>query len=207
MGLLPSLRLRIDMHPCLTAWETSESKPKALMAVEAELSRLLRTFGLEVDTRGRIASQDGFADTALALYRSVQDIPDDELDRLSMVLVLLSFGQSSIDALDTGESLFNRVAADLGLAMREWWTPDAAFLALLRKDQLEAVAVESGASLRMGKLKGYGKKELVNALAQYFARTADPAATLDEHDQKGRSWVPGAMSFPACATVNMAHSS
>jgi hypothetical protein len=53
----------------------------------------------------------------------------------------------------------------------------------------------------MAKLKSYGKKELVDALAQYFARTADPAVTLDEHDEKGRTWLPGVMSFPAWATL------
>jgi hypothetical protein len=78
-----------------------------------------------------------------------------------------------------------------------WWTPDGEFLALLRKDQLESVALNCAASLRMGKLKSYCKKELVDVLAKYFARTADSAAALDEHDQKGRSWIPGAMSFPA----------
>jgi ParB family transcriptional regulator, chromosome partitioning protein len=61
--------------------------------------------------------------------------------------------------------------------MRAWWTPDAEFLALPRKSQLEAVAIESGASLRMAKLKSYGKKKLIHTLAPYFARTADPAAT------------------------------
>jgi len=69
-------------------------------------------------------------------------------------------------------------------------------LTLLRKDQLESAAIESGASLRMGKLKSYGKKELVDTLAHYFVRTGDPGAVLDEHDEKGRAWLPAAMSFP-----------
>ena len=52
--------------------------------------------------------------------------------------------------LDTEEGFFNLVANDLKTGMRDWWVPDAEFLSLMRKDQLEAVAVESGA----GKLKG-----------------------------------------------------
>ncbi len=104
---------------------------------------------------------------------------------LSTVLVLLSFGQSSVDALDTGDSRFNGVAGDLPLAMRDWWMPDAEFFALLWKDQLEAVAIESG---------------------EYFARTADRAAALDEYDQKGRSWCPAAMSFPASSALTVANS-
>jgi len=183
------------VHPCFTAWDASEKKPKALSLAFAELSRLSRVLGIEFDARTRPSIANGSCETSVALYQAVQGLPDDDLEKLSVVLVLLSFGQSSIDELDTGESLFNRVAVDLELAIRDLWTPDAEFLALLRKDQLEGVAIESGASLRMAKLKSYGKKELVDALSQYFARTADPAATLDEHDQKGRTWLPRAMSF------------
>ena len=136
--------------------------------------------------------------------KAVQAFSNEDLERLTALLVLLSFGQCGVEKLDTEESLFNRVAADLGLALRDWWTPDEEFLALMRKDQLEAVAIESGASLRMGKLKDCSKKDLVSTLARYFERTADPTATLDEHDQRGRAWLPGAMSFPARAAVTMA---
>jgi ParB family chromosome partitioning protein len=197
LGLLPSKRLRIDVHPCFTAWDASEKKPKALSSAFAELSRLSRMLGIEFDARTRPSIANGSIETSVALYQAVQGLSDDDLEQLCTVLVLLSFGQSSIDELDTSESLFSHVAADLELAMRVWWTPDAEFLALLRKDQLETVAIESGASLRMAKLKSYGKKELVDALAQYFARTADQATTLDEHDQKGREWLPGVLYFPA----------
>jgi ParB family chromosome partitioning protein len=196
LGLLPSKRLRIDVHPCFTAWDASEKKPKALSLAFAELSRLSRVLGIEFDARTRPSIANGSCETSVALYQAVQGLSEDDLEKLSTVLVLLSFGQSSIDELDTGESLFNRMAVDLEFAMRSWWTPDAEFLALLRKDQLEGVAIESGASLRMAKLKSYGKKELVDALAQYFARTADPAAELDEHDEKGRVWLPGTFRFP-----------
>jgi hypothetical protein len=128
-----------------------------------------------------------------------------ELERLTGLVVLLSFGQCNVESLDAEESLFNRVAADLGLAIRDWWPADEEFLALVRKDQLEAVAIESRASLRMGKLKGYSKKDLVGGLARHFERTADLAATLDEHDQRDRNWIPGAMSFPARAAVTMVY--
>ena len=120
-----------------------------------------------------------------------------------MALVLLSFGQRSIEELDGGESHFNKVATDLNLMLRDWWTPGAEFFALMRKDQLEAVAIESRVSLRMGRLKDYSKKDLVSAMARQFERTADPAATLDEHDRKGRAWIPGVMSFPARAAATM----
>jgi ParB family chromosome partitioning protein len=140
----------------------------------------------------------------LELYEALQTFSNEDLERITELLVLLSFGQRGLENLDTEESMFNRVAVDVGLALREWWTPDEEFLALMRKDQLEAVAIESGASLHMGKFKDYSKKELVSALARYFGRTADPTAMLDEHDQRGRAWLPGAMSFPVCEAVTMA---
>jgi ParB family transcriptional regulator, chromosome partitioning protein len=197
LGLVPSKRLRIDVHPCLTAWDESDSKPAALACVSAELARLSSKLGVQYDARARVLSTNGADDTPPALLQTVQVLSDDDLDRLSTLLVLVSFGQGSIDELDTDDSLFNRVAAGLGVTMRNWWTPDVEFLALLRKDQLETVAIESGASLHMAKFKSYGKKEMVEALARYFERTADPAAELDEHDHKGQCWQPGIMCFPA----------
>ena len=171
--------------------------PRAHATVSDELSQIARLLGAEFDKHMRASFTDGPSDIALALHRAMRELSNDELERVETTLVLLSFGQDSVDVLDTAESLFNRVASDLGLSIRHWWTPDAEFLDLLRKDQLENVAIESGASLQMGKLKSYGKRELVDALAQYFARTANPAVDLDEHDQKGREWVPEAMTFPA----------
>ena len=181
----------------------SEKKPRAFALVHAEASRLLCRVGMSLDDRGlALISTNG--NSPLELYEAVQKFSNEDLERLTLFLVLLSFGQCGVEKLDTAVSLFNRVAADLGVALREWWTPDEEFLALMRKDQLEAVAIESGASLRMGKLNDYSKKDLVSALARYFERTADPTATLDEHDQRGRAWLPGAMSFPARAAVTMA---
>ena len=139
----------------------------------------------------------------LKLYEALQAFSDGDLERITELVVLLSFGQPGIEKLDTEDSLFNRVAADVSLALRDWWTPDEEFLTLMRKDQLEAIAIESGASLHMGKFKDYSKKELVRESVRYFRRTAEPGAILDEHDQHGRAWLPGAMAFPARETVTM----
>src|SRR3546814_20887591 len=102
-----------------------------------------------------------------------------------------------MEALDTEVSLFNQVAQDLGVSMREWWRPDDAFLAGIRRAELEQVAIESGASLRMGRLASMRKADLVQALAKHFQRTADQDDELDEHDQKGRARLPGVTWFPA----------
>jgi hypothetical protein len=173
--------------------------------VSAELEKLSRIIGVQFDARTRVLSANGSNDTEPKLYEAMQVLSDDDLSQLTTLLVLLSFGQSSIDVLDTDDSLFNHVGADLGIAIRDWWTPDTEFLTLLRRDQLESISIECGASLRMAKLKSYGKRELVEALVQYFQRTADPKATLDQDETKGRSWLPHVMCFPAGPTTGQAN--
>ena len=80
---------------------------------------------------------------AVTLYEAVKELSDDDLDRLHGLLTVLTFGQGYMDELDTGDSLFNRVAADLEIDMRDYWRPDEAFLTRRRKDQLEDIAKES----------------------------------------------------------------
>jgi ParB family chromosome partitioning protein len=202
-----SSAVRIEVHPCLTAFATSEKKPQAFALIHAEASRFLNRVGMSLDDVERLPTWTGAnGNSPLELYEALQTFSNEDLERITELVVLLSFGQYGIEKLDTEKSMFNRVAADVGLALRDWWTPDEEFLALMRKDQLEAVAIESGASLHMGKFKDYSKKELVSALARYFERTADPTATLDEHDQRGRVWLPGAMAFPGREAVIMADS-
>jgi ParB family chromosome partitioning protein len=196
--------VRINIHPCVAGSAVLERKPKAFTKVRAEATRLLARVRTRVDDDGQLVTAGNGTDPALCSYEAVQALSDEELDQLCVLLVVLSFGQCGLDELDTGETLFNRVAADLGLAVRDWWTPDAEYLALMRKDQLDAVAIESGASLRLGKLKAFSKKDLVDGLARQFERTANGEVKLDEHDEKVRQWLPGAMSFPARASVTMA---
>jgi ParB family chromosome partitioning protein len=199
--------VRIDVHPCLTAFAASEQKPQAFMLIHAEASRLLRRVGMSLDDCEHVPTWTSInGNSPLALYQALQTFSDEDLERITEIVVLLSFGQIGVDKLDSEDSMFNRVAADLQVTLRDWWVPDEDFLELLRKDQLEAIAIESGASMHMGKFKDYSKRELIRALARYFGRTADPTATLDEHDQRGRLWLPGAMSFPAREAVTMAGS-
>ena len=207
LALGSSSAVRIEVHPCLTSFATSEQKPRAFALVHAEASHLFNRVGLSLDHSERLPTWTGAnGNSPLELYDAIQAFSDEDLERIMGLVILLSFGQCGIDKLDTETSMFNRVAADTALALRDCWTPDEEFLALMRKDQLESVAIESGASLHMGKFKDYSKKELVSALARYFERTADPTAILDEHDQRGRVWLPGVMSFPAREAVTMAGS-
>jgi ParB family chromosome partitioning protein len=202
-----SSAVRIEVHPCHTAFAALEQKPRAFVSVNAEASHFLNWVGMSLGDHEGLPTWTGANGySPLKLYEALQTFSDVDLQRITELAVLLSFGQSSIEKLDTEDSLFNRVAADVSLALRDWWTPDEEFLALMRKDQLEAIAIESGASLHMGKFKDYSKKELVRDLVRYFRRTAQPGAALDEHDQHGRVWLPGAMAFPAREAVTMTDS-
>jgi ParB family chromosome partitioning protein len=197
--------VRITPHACLAYFGEAETKPKGYVEIEGQARRLAQALdflpkgkksnGAVVDlTLGRMGDW-------LAIYAAVQQLAGEELDTLLVYLLVLAYGQEHLEELDNGESLFNRVAQDLGVAMRQWWAPDEAFLTGLKRDQLADVAVASGASLRFGTLKDMSKKELVEGLARYFERTADPGATLDEHDAKGREWLPEVMKFPAEAPL------
>src|SRR5215831_17477801 len=198
--------VRIELHPCLTSFAASEQKPQAFASVHAEASRFLNRAGLSLDDNDRLPTWTGAnGNSPLDIYEELRTFSDEELERITELVVLLSFGQIGVNKLDSEDSMFNRVAADLHITVRDWWAPDEDFLEFLRKDQLEAVAIESGASLHMSKFKDYSKRELIRALVRYFRRTADPTVTLDEHNQRGRLWLPAVMLFPAREAVTMAY--
>jgi ParB family chromosome partitioning protein len=130
----------------------------------------------------------------LALYEAVRGFSDHDLAGLQTLLAALSFGQGNCDRLDTSDNLFNRVARDLSVDMKNHWRPDAAFLGKRNREQLVGIANECGYAGSAGQLSAYKKADLVNGLTRYFhnTRTAnDPA------DQKARHWLPEAMLFPA----------
>jgi hypothetical protein len=123
---------------------------------------------------------------AASLYGAVKALSDADLDALHRLLPILCFGQGFCDRLDTGDSFFNQVACDLGVEMRKWWRPDAAYLKRRTKAQLLEIAQDSGAMDTLGSTP-YTKAELVTALSTYFAGETDAA----------HNWLPGAMHFPA----------
>jgi len=123
---------------------------------------------------------------AASLYGAIKELSDADLDTLHLLLPILCFGQSHGDRLDTQPSFFNQVACDLGVDMRQWWRPDAAYLKRRTKAQLLEIAQASGARDTLGSTP-HTKAELVTALSTYFAGETDAA----------RNWLPGAMHFPA----------
>lgn len=133
----------------------------------------------------------------------LRSMSDAKLDCLVSLLPILCFGIRRLDEAEPSETLFAELAKDLPLTMREVWTPDEVFLAGLRKDALLKVATECGAARKHPGLGAATKKELVATLASYFRRTADPKATLDEIDAKGRAWLPDCMGLvPHTAAAN-----
>ncbi len=116
-----------------------------------------------------------------------------ELDALIALLVIVCLGTEQMEKAEPETSFFSSLAMDLALDMRKVWTPDAVFLSGLHRDNLLKVAADCGASRKHAALANAKKKELVATLASYFKRTADPKASLDEHDAKGRVWLPDCM--------------
>ncbi|KYO54155.1 ParB/RepB/Spo0J family partition protein [Tistrella mobilis] len=199
-------RVRLDAHPALAHFAQADGQPTAYLAIEREAQDVVTALGLGEAKRHayarpvRGAWEQLLTDTKnpTALYDVVQAFSDAELDQLHLFLTALTFGQGNMDVLDAGDSLFNRVAADLDVAMRDSWVPDEAFLTRRRKDQLEAIAKESGAIARLGRLKDYSKTQLAAALVRHFQRCAESDTAIpEEMRNRANAWLPDAMRFPA----------
>ena len=131
-------------------------------------------------------------------YEAVKNLSDDDLDRLHVFLTTLCFGQGNTLRLDTDKNhLFNRVAADLNVDMREHWYPDEAFLKRRNKEQLAKIVEETGAKRLFGvSLDKYKKGEIVTKLAEYFKTIFEDGVSCED-DQKAKDWLLEAMNFPA----------
>jgi len=194
-------RVKLEPHPALAQFEGTEA-PATFQRIENACAVFGSLFhetekGYGRATRGDWEWLPTQPKDAVQTYAAVKALDDADLERLHLLLTTLAFGQGTLDRLDRGASLFNAVAADLGIDMRRHWRPDAAFLSKRRRDQLAEIAKESGASARMGSLKDYSKAKLVDALAKHFERTKAVPDDAADYDVKGRDWLPGAMLFPA----------
>jgi hypothetical protein len=126
------------------------------------------------------------------LYETVKALSDAALDRLLLLLPVLCFGQARLETLDTGDTLFNRVAQDIGMDMRAYWRPDAEFLNRRTLAQLSDIAREAGLST----IRNWKKSELVNRLLRHFEEAHAGVSDLPAY-RKAREWLPEAMRFPA----------
>jgi ParB family chromosome partitioning protein len=129
------------------------------------------------------------------LTRPVRGLSDHDLDQLETLLTALVFGQEICQRLDTGDSLFNRVARDLCVDMRYHWHPDRSFLERRTRDQLVAIAVDCGYAENTGRVATYKKSELVHSLLWYFD-TARSVFTPTAAQEKGPRVAAGCNAVP-----------
>lgn len=130
------------------------------------------------------------------LYDAVSDLSDHDLDELQTLLTALSFGQSNCNELDCSESVFNRVAIDLGADMKNHWRPDRSFVSRRNRAQLIDISKACGHAEGRSAIQSYKKAELVEGILNHIA-FAHSAESPSETQQKALDWLPEAMTFPA----------
>lgn len=208
-GFRISIGTRLDLHACHTApvEQQAQRSYRSIGQIASELAdRLGLEIGKKIGKNDRPDDLDGVArltasGALLPLYESLGRLSDEELERLHILLPILCFGEERMHDLDTGESLFNRIAVDVGTQMRSWWTPDTAFLSGLVREQVLAVAAECGAAQHLAGHNGWTKKQLVDELATYFAEQSDPDRVDADENIAARKWLPGIFRFPADKSV------
>ncbi len=183
-------------HGHVSYFDKEESNPPALQQINEVARQIYALFAqMQEDTtwhdfKGLFSSHE-------AAYDHVKALTDDELEAVQIFLEALEFGQCNVERLDNNaDSLFNKVATDLQVDMRNYWRPDEAFLKRRNKAQLQQVITESGSSLKIGNAASYKKKDLVASMAKHFSHVMTLEAP-NEDELKAIFWLPEAMAFPA----------
>jgi ParB family chromosome partitioning protein len=172
-------------------------RQSAYRALEAQALHFAGKLGIGVDEGESVWDHlPPMNRNSVGVYEAVRSLSDHDLTGLQMLLTVLSFGQGALDRLDTSDSLFNRVARDLSVDMRNHWHPDASFFSKRTRDQLVSIAIECGYAEGKGQVSSYKKTDLVNCLIRHF-QSAKAAAAPTPAQQKARDWLPDAMLFPA----------
>ena len=186
-----------EAHDALHAFEELDEPPASYVTVNETAASCITHLPIEgrEDAPAWIRLKYLSCDPAI-LYDTLKEFSDAELDALLALLTALEFGQVHCNTLDTDEkSLFNHVARDIGVAMRDHWTPDTAFLSRRTKDQIAQIAVEAGVAQK-GPFARYGKSDLVKLMERHFTQAAETAEP-NEDQQRANAWLPEAMQFPA----------
>ena len=194
---------RADTHVCLSYLFKQDEDCKTLKDINAEAGEVLKLFG---SNEGDVTDIRCFAHSPQKAFALIQDLSEEQLERVFVFLSAIAFGQDTSFSncgntrqysLDTNpESLFNRVAADLGVDMRSYWKPDLWFLTRRTMDQLGGILKQSGLSRLYGNGKGYKKSELVPLMVKYFTKVREMSKPKAEQKQ-ARDWLPEALHFPA----------
>lgn len=206
VGFRRDFGIRLTVHAC-HAVPSDERDQAGHRAIAEAITRSLHHLafphdGVEPAHQGivtRLTDGPDFLDVQNAVRR----LPDEELDTLLVLLPTLCLGQDHLETVDEGDTVFNLVASDVGVAVRRWWRPDAAFFALLKREQLLQVAADSGAATQLTGMNGWTKGRLVEELATYFANHTDPNK---EADRSALTWLPGLLQFPAKKAITLQQS-
>lgn len=129
------------------------------------------------------------------MLEAVKRLSCHDLESLYLLLVALTFGQENCGVLDSGGSLFNRVAADLKADMRNHWKPDRAFLSRRTRKQLVDIACACGYAHGRS-VSALKKKDLIAGILFHDAQ-ARMAASPNQAQRQALSWLPDLMRFPA----------
>lgn len=188
-------------HKALDVFAKGLDKPVSYEALEGFARDRVGAIGEEIANPHEIQesaweSLAGYEGNEIATYEAVKELSDKELDSLLALLVVLPFGQRNCEELDSGNSLFNAVAIDLEIDMKDHWTPERTFLEKRNLDQLKEIAGECGFADTHSWLGSYKKGELVTALERFFAEALAADEPTDEQI-KARNWLPEAFNFPA----------
>lgn len=190
---------RFKSHDCLRYFEQEGVLPPALVTINGQAELLLSDLNIQVSEDEPLWKTFGyhFDNDQEAAYDAIQTFTDEQIEAFLVFLEVCEFGQAFADRLDTHEgSLFNKIAKDLAVDMRDYWRPDEGFLKRRSKVQLQALMNESGASAKLASAAEYKKGELVKSLTKFF-QSAKKAKKPTDSDHKANQWLPEAMNFPA----------
>lgn len=192
--------LRLCAHEGVQALAKSEKQQISYEVIEAQAAIIVRLLKLEQQEGDpawkALSAGSGRSADALELYGSIKALSDAELEQLRLVVAVLPFGQLDCYRLDSGDSLFNAVAIDLKVDMRNHWRPDAEFLNRRTREQLVTIGEQCGYADGVSGLRTWKKGELVNALLRHFEQARQSSAPTVAQS-KALSWLPEAMLFPA----------
>ena len=168
--------MRFRPHEALIALAKETEKQSAYAVLESQARLFAGWLGFEIETEESVWTQFPPRNPDdLALYEAVRGLSDHELDQLETLLSALVFGQIVCQRLDAEDSLFNRVARDLSVDMRNHWRPDRSFFERRTRDQLVAIAVDCGYAEGVGRLPSYKKEEPGRVSAcKLFCRASPP---------------------------------
>lgn len=130
--------------------------------------------------------EDAIYRESVEVYRQIEALPGEQLDRLIDLLIV----QSVAGPLHHRNDLIAVLVETLGVELRAFWTPDAAWFAGYRKIQLADL---------LGKLRGtaYGhaavrmkKSQLVESVTAMFALAREDKLNDPALEQRVNAWLP-----------------